>query len=206
MAESRAPCSGAGEAGFTLVEMLVALALAALIGVMLSQALAMTGAIAGLSARLTEAEAVQTLRDHLRRTLADVAGRRPDGTLPPFLGTPEGVSAILAARRDVEREAEARLDLRAVPGRSGLDLVESRIAVQVTEAGAGGLGPQRLLGGLASLEWRYFGSPGPKLPPQWLSGWSRRDAHPALVELRVGFGPSDRRRWAPLLAPVAVRP
>jgi len=203
-----APASSdeADHAGFTLIEMLIALALAALIGVMLSQALAMTGSIAGVSARLAEAEAVQTRRDHLRRTLADVAGRRPDGTLPRFIGTPDGVSAILAARRDVEREREERLDLRAVPGAAGLDLVESRLPVQGAGPDPSGPAPERLLGRLASLELRYFGSPAPKTPPQWLPDWSRRDAHPALVELRIGFPPSDRRRWAPLLIPVALRP
>lgn len=204
MAEARTATGEDSRAGFTLVEMLVALALAALIGVMLSRALSMTGAIAGVSARLASAEAVQTLRDHLRRTFAEVAARRPDGTLPAFLGTPDGVSAVLAANRDVEREAEQRLDLRAVPGEAGLDLVETRLPVRssVPDVPA----PERLIGRLTSVEWRYFGSPAPQRPPQWLPTWSRRDVPPALVELRIGFAPSDRRRWAPLLIPVAVRP
>ena len=193
------------EAGFTLVEMLIALALAALIGVMLSQALAVTGSIAGISAHLTDAEAVQTLRDHLRRTLGEVAGRRPDGTPTPFLGTPDGLSTILGANRELERAGEQRLDLRARPGAAGLDLVESRLAVQGTETEVAPA-PERLLGRVASLELRYFGSPAPKQPPRWLPDWSRRDAHPALVELRIGFPAGDRRRWTPLLIPVAARP
>lgn len=197
---------GDGRAGFTLVEMLVALALAALIGVMLSQALSVTGAVAGLSGRVAEAEALQTLRDHLRRTLGDVAGRRPDGTLAPFLGQPDSVSAILGANRDLERETEQWLDLRALPGAAGLDLAESRMSVQRTRSEANGPGPERLLGRLSGLELRYFGSPGPAQPPQWLPDWTRRDAHPDLVELRIAFTPADRRRWAPLLIPVAVRP
>ncbi|MFD1304168.1 prepilin-type N-terminal cleavage/methylation domain-containing protein, partial [Methylobacterium marchantiae] len=122
-----APDPEAGDcAGFTLVEMLVALALAALIGVMLAQALSLTGTIAGVSARFAGAEEVQAVRDHLRRTLGDLAGRRPDGTLPPFAGGSDGLSGLLAANRDVERDAEQRLDLRAVPGAAGLDLVEGR--------------------------------------------------------------------------------
>ncbi|SFH07520.1 PulJ/GspJ family protein [Methylobacterium gossipiicola] len=192
------------EAGFTLVEMLIGLALTALIGVMLSQALSMTGSIAGVSARLTDDEAVQTVRDHLRRALSDVAGRRPDGTLPPFLGTADGVSAILPANRDVERAAEQRLDLRAVPGEAGLDLVESRRPVRGGDADDPV--PERLLGRLVAVELRYFGSPAPKLAPQWLADWSRRDAHPALVKLRLTFPPSDRRRWPPLVIPVGVQP
>lgn len=196
----------ARDAGFTLVEMLVGLALAALIGVMLSQALSLTGTLAGVSARFAGAEEVQAVRDHLRRTLGDLAGRRPDGTLPPFTGGPDGLSGTLAANRDVERDAEARLDLTAVPGAGGLDLVEGRRPVQALATETGAPMPERLLGGLASLELRYFGSPAPKQPPQWLAGWSRRDVRPDLVEIRVGFRPGDRRRWAPLLVPVAVRP
>jgi len=192
------------EAGFTLVEMLVGLALAALIGVMLSQALSMTGSIAGVSARLADDEAMQTVRDHLRRTLGDVAGRRPDGLLPPFLGTADGLSAILPANRDVERAAEQRLDLRVVPGEAGLDLVESREPLRGGDAD--GPAPERLLGRLTGVELRYFGSPGPKLPPQWLAEWSRRDAYPSLVELQLTFPSSDRRRWAPLLIPIGVQP
>lgn len=191
------------EAGFTLVEMLVGLALAALIGVMLSQTLSMTGSIAGVSARLADDEAMQAVRDHLRRALGDVAGRRPDGFLPPLLGTAEGVSAILPANRDVDRAAEQRLDLRMVPGEAGFDLVESRGPVR---GDADGSAPERLLGRLTGVELRYFGRPGPKLPPQWLADWSRRDAHPALVELHLTFPPSDRRRWAPLVISVGVQP
>lgn len=191
------------DAGFTLVEMLIALALMALIGVMLSQALSMMSSIAGVSTRLAEAEEVQTLRDHLRRTLGEVAGRRPDGIFPPFLGTVDGVSATLPANRDLDRAAEQRLDLRAVPGDAGLDLVETRLPVR---GDADGATPERLLGRLVGVELRYFGSPGPKQPAQWLAEWSRRDARPALVELRLAFAPSDRRRWAPLLIPVGVQP
>jgi general secretion pathway protein J len=193
-------------AGFTLVEMLVALALAALIGLMLAQALSLTGTIAGVSARYAAAEEVQAVRDHLRRTLGDLAGRRPDGTLPAFAGGPDGVSGLLAANRDVERDAEQRLDLRAVPGPGGLDLVEGRRPVRAPAGDAGAAAPERLLGGLASLDLRYFGSPAPRRPPEWLAAWTRRDASPDLVEIRIGFPAGDRRRWAPLLVPVAVRP
>jgi general secretion pathway protein J len=194
----------ASEAGFTLVEMLVALALAALTFVMLSQALSMTGSIAGVSARLGDDETLQAVRDHLGRALGEVAGRRPDGVLPPFLGTADGVSAILAANRAVERTAEQRLDLRMVPGDAGLDLVERRGPVRGGDADDPA--PERLLGGLTGVELRYFGSPGPKQPPQWLAEWSRRDAHPTLVELHLAFSPSDRRRWTPLLIPIGVQP
>ncbi|KQP29672.1 hypothetical protein ASF49_16060 [Methylobacterium sp. Leaf104] len=193
-------------AGFTLVEMLVALALAALIGVMLAQALSLTGTMAGVSARLTGAEEVQAVRDHLRRTLGDLAPRRPDGTLPAFVGASDGLAGHLAANRDLERDAEQRLALRAVPGAAGLDLVEGRQPAQALATDAAASPPERLLGGLASLELRYFGSPAPRQPPQWFAGWSRRDAAPDLVEIRIGFHAGDRRRWAPLLVPVAVRP
>lgn len=206
MAERPPDAGETGREGFTLVEMLVVLALVALIGVMLSQALSLTGTIAGVSARFADAEEVQAVRDHLRRTLGDFAGRRPDGTIPPFIGGPDGLAGILSANRDVERDAEQRFDLRSLPGAKGLDLVEDRLRVQTVAAEASGTAPERLLRGLESLNLRYFGSPGPKQPPQWLAAWSRRDTPPALVEIRIAFPPSDRRRWAPLLIPVAVRP
>lgn len=209
MAEAGRPRSERAEsqdAGFTLVEMLVALALAALIGVMLLQALQVTGTIAGTAARLGADEEVQAVRDHLRRALGDLGGRRPNGSIPPLQGGADGLTGLVAASREAERAGETRMDLRVLPGETGLRLVETRRPDRASEGTAGEPVTELLLDGLRGLEIRYFGPPGPRLAPLWTTEWTRRDALPALVEVRIAFAPSDRRRWAPLLVPVGVRP
>lgn len=181
------------EAGFTLVEMLVSLALCALIAVLALQAVQAIGQVNRTTRRLDAQEEVQLVREYLRRTLADRAGRRADGRHAPFLGLPDRLVATVQANRDVARGAELRLDLATLPAGDGLALVETSGPAEASGR------PELLLDHVAGLRLRYFGSQGTDPTPRWAPNWARRDRPPALVEVTVAFPPSDPRVWPPLL-------
>ena len=194
----------AGEAGFTLVEVVVCLALASLIGLLLVQTLQIASRASGAAGRVAAAEEVQSVRDHLRRTLGNLVRRRTDGRRPFFLGRPDGLAAVIAPDAAAERPAEtlvslagtARTDLR-------LDLVEGR---RLAEPGAGTADEEVLLEGVTGLSFRYFGVPTGNAPAVWQAQWTRPDRAPRLVEIRIAFASSDRRRWPPFLVALGDRP
>ncbi|KMO44740.1 hypothetical protein VQ03_01430 [Methylobacterium tarhaniae] len=201
------PDHAAGQAGFTLVETLVCLALAGLIGVLLLNAVRIAGGASAAAARAAGAEEVQSVRDHLRRTLGSLAQRRPDGRRPTLRGGPDGLVAALAPDQTLERPTEIAVTFARVPGRDGtFDLLESR---REAEALPGLPAPSRseaILGRIAGLGLRYYGAPADGARPLWLPAWSRPDRPPLVVEIQVAFPPADRRRWPPLLIALDAGP
>ncbi|TXM72379.1 prepilin-type N-terminal cleavage/methylation domain-containing protein [Methylobacterium sp. WL12] len=196
----------AGQAGFTLVEVVVCLALASLIGLLLVQTLQIASRASGVAGRVAAAEEVQSVRDHLRRTLGSLVRRRTDGRRPFFLGRPDGLAAVIAPDAAAERPAETQVTLAGTPRTDlRLDLVERRrLAEPGAEVGAGD--EEVLLAGVTGLSFRYFGVPTGNAPAVWLAQWTRPDRAPKLVEIRIAFDPSDRRRWPPFLVALGDRP
>ncbi|KMO15583.1 prepilin-type N-terminal cleavage/methylation domain-containing protein [Methylobacterium platani] len=190
----------AAQAGFTLVETLVCLALAGLIGVLLLNAVRIAGGAATAAARAAGAEEVQSVRDHLRRTLGSLAQSRPDGSRPTLRGGPDGLVAALAPDQTLERPTELAVTLARVPGRAGaFDLREIRVEAEARPDRPAAPRSEAILGGIGGLVLRYYGAPTKGARPAWLPAWSRPDRPPLLVEIQVAFSPADRRRWPPLL-------
>ncbi|BCM84463.1 prepilin-type N-terminal cleavage/methylation domain-containing protein [Methylobacterium indicum] len=200
---SRRASIDGGQAGFTLVETLVCLALAGLIGVLLLNAVRIAGGASAAASRASAAEEVQSVRDHLRRTLGSLAQRRRDGSRPTLVGGSDGLVAVLAPDRTLERPTERAAALSLVPGAQGaLDLQETRSERETAGATIG----EVVLGRIAGLGIRYYGAPSDGARPVWLTAWSRADRAPLLVEIQVAFPPGDRRRWPPLLIALEAGP
>ena len=190
----------AGQAGFSLVETLVCLALAGLIGVLMLNAVRIAGGASAAAGRATSAEELQSVRDHLRRTLGSLAQRRPDGSRPTLRGAPDGLVAAIAPDLTLERPTELAVALVRVPGRDGAyDLLESRTETEAPPGPGAAPRGEVILGRIAGLGIRYFGPPSDGARPLWLPAWSRPDRQPVLLEIQVAFPPADRRRWPPLL-------
>lgn len=197
--------SDANQAGFALVEVLVSLALAALIALLLVEAVRVAGRTATAVAAAGSADQVQAVRDHLRRTLGSLASRRMDGTRPVLLGGPDSLRAALAPDRALERPVERAVTLTGAVRPDGLsDLVEAQAPLQIASDGTAR--SEILLTGMSGLALRYLGSPAERLPAVWLPTWTRPDRQPDLVEIRIAFGPADRRRWDPLLVAPGAQP
>lgn len=195
------------QAGFALVEVLVSVALAALIGVLLLETVRLAGRTATAVAGAERAGQVQAVRDHLRRTVGSLASRHMDGSLPALQGTGEALSASIASDRILERPADLVATLAAVSRADGrFDLVERQIPLETLQGTTPTARSEVLLPGIAGFALRYFGPPAKGLPPVWLPAWSRTDRQPELVEVQIAFGPGDRRRWQPLVIATGERP
>ncbi|WP_162561344.1 prepilin-type N-terminal cleavage/methylation domain-containing protein [Methylobacterium terrae] len=205
---SRAPPDrAAAQAGFTLVETLVCLALAGLIGVLLLNAVRIAGGAAAAAAHAAGTEEVQSVRDHLRRTLGSLAQRRPDGRRPTLRGEPDGLVAVLAPDQTLERPTELAVTLARVPAPDGsVALRETRAEAEALPGRTAGPRGEAILGRIAGLAIRYYGAPADGARPAWLPAWSRPDRPPLLVEIKVAFPPADRRRWPPLLIALEAGP
>ncbi|HSZ52277.1 MAG TPA: prepilin-type N-terminal cleavage/methylation domain-containing protein [Caulobacteraceae bacterium] len=188
------------EAGFTLVEALVAIGLLGLAGAMIVQGLAVGERLWRSESRLAaegqEVEAAQTiLRDRIERlrpitryhegkAFADLDGQSE--TLD-FIALPLDAERPAALRRyDLSRTEDGELVLDGVPWRGG----EGRRQV--------------LLRGVDSLDLAYFGATRGDSQPQWRANWSDETESPRLVRVRVTFGNGDRRLWPDLVVQPAI--
>lgn len=181
------------EAGFTLVETLVSLALCALVALLTLQTLQATAVINDSARRLGAQEEADLVRAHLRRAFSERAVRRASGRHAPFLGQPDRLVMTIQADREAGRGAETRLDLGVAPTSAGLDLVETNGPAALPGP------PELLLKGIRALRVRYFGVQGQESVPRWAPAWTRKDRPPSLVEVTVDFPPADGRLWPPLI-------
>lgn len=194
------------DAGFTLVELLVALAILALVVTLISHATAIGAA--GTETVERKSEALGELRlgqSMVRRHLAEARPVRwPDGrrTVAAFEGDPDSVSFVSV--------------MPAWPDMAGLYLVRFHIAdgeLVMTRRATAGESPEfafdrhserRVLAtGVSSLRFAYFGTDDPRQPAGWSERWHRRGRLPSLVRLNLTYADPAKARWPTLtVAPV----
>jgi general secretion pathway protein J len=181
--------------GFTLVEVLVCLALMSLIATALVASLELGGrtwqrVTRGVETLEDTARAQDFLRQHLSALYP--AGATAAGTATGFLlsnGDALEFSGFAPGAMDTGM-------LRYQVALSALDpdVLEVRFR---PERASDDWSHERLLTGVALLSVRFFEKP-PDAPGRWLDHWSDPTRPPLLIRLDVSFKPGDRRRWPPL--------
>lgn len=199
---------GAREAGFTLVELLVALALLAMTATLLLATMT-TGR--GLQARI-EASAVAT---ESVAAAQNVLRARIEAIIPETFFT--GVTPTIDVRGN-----DAVLSFTARPGLGRRPGPPQRFRILLTPAGeltlfnidtlsvradAPGLRSwtrSPLLGNVDRLVIAYYGVHPPDNQRRWRGFWQDQPQLPELIRIRVTFAPGDARVWPDLVVQPAA--
>jgi general secretion pathway protein J len=184
--------------GFTLVEMLVALALMGMIAIILISSLQIGGHTwqrVTRAASSTEdiAQAQETLRQRLGSLYPDA---RADSSRPSFLmsdGTSLqfiGVAPDSSADGVLRYQVSVSVDSGALEMRTWLD--HGNRAVDLSSDSR----PEALLPHVASMSVQFW-LKADATPGRWVDHWESKEV-PQLIRIDVGFGANDKRRWPPL--------
>jgi general secretion pathway protein J len=203
----------ANDRGFSLIEMLVALALLSLIAAMILGAVQGTGRALEQATRQAQDGSTGAAQLVLRQVLAQgqpikfTADRSQDAPLLDGRETHVRLITGFAAGGQYGGLYDTKISL--VPSMAGTmrDLVIEQALFRRATRGSGDepIKQRRvvLLKGIAGLSLRYFGRADDGRPGAWASTWSSPSRLPSLVGLSVVFPDGDPRKWSELL--VAVR-
>lgn len=195
--------------GFTLIEVLISLAIFALISVLIFGGFRFgvrtwdTG-----TDRLDAMSQVGTVQDLLRRELAAAAlprrERRNQLEREPamFLGANTSIRFVGTLPIHEQTGGYYILDVGTYPSGDQQALVLTWWPFDSDRASIAEEGQAEttvLLDQVRSVEFAFFGGYDRDRPPGWLSEWIDPRSLPQLVRMRVGFPPGDERRWPDLI-------
>lgn len=196
------------EAGFTVVELLVALTLLSLLSVLLIGSLRFgLKAWERAAAHSTGIEAILNAQNLLRRSIGEAYPMFTQSTAAEgrvdFTGGAKSLSFLtispmaLGGSRSrfslsvIEHDEHGDLMLTAMPELAAPDTNTSPQ-------------PTLLLSNVSTVELAYFGQRKSDSKPAWHNLWTAETALPLLVRLRVGFPSGDVRIWPDLLIATSV--
>lgn len=197
------------ENGFTLIEVLVALILLALVLALLAEGLRFARATWDATARLDELAGSDAAETFLRARLAEALPLyepRKAGTVGLlFHGARDALSFVAPAPNGPAGGGLYRYVLEVAPA-SGRRVLVVKVAPYLASQGttdAEGAPQQReLIRNITSVEFRYFGRSAIGAEPGWKADWTRTDALPELVEITVA---RDDSEGGPLSLAVELR-
>lgn len=195
--------------GFTLVELLVSLAIFALISILISG-----GFRFGLRTwengtdRIDRMSQVGMVQDLMRRELAVAtlprAERRDGRDREPavFVGAQTSIRFVGTLPIHNDGGQNYAIEVRTYPSRGNRALFLRWRSVGSDTAGVVG-GEQGeanlLLDQVAGVEFSYFGQYDRNRPAEWVREWVDPSSLPQLVRIRVIFPPGDARSWPDLI-------
>lgn len=177
---SQPASSPRGTAGFTLLETLVALALAALLIGAVLQSVRWVMVVNGFGNRVAQVASIEAGSNALTDLLATaVLTTQPT---PPFVGDAGGFAFDMVSDGTVTQPGHVRVTFRPrAAGDGRLDLAASFVPV----GGEGPTATTAVLEGLTSVRFSYFGQDDAEKPKTWRSAWTNRNVLPALLLIEV---------------------
>lgn len=202
-----ARCRDRHDAGFTLAEMLVALALFAMICALIAAVVNLIARLDGSAKRqgdavgqIVSAQTLLRARLEQMRVMVDprgagdtiaMSGQRDELTFTAPGLAANGAHQLQAIR--LRRSPRGELMLYTVPLLAGYDLRDPSVA---------GWSAAPLLDGVKWAEITYYGTDRVTGRDAWQDRWQGRAQPPKLVRVRLGFAAGDARTWPVLM----VRP
>jgi general secretion pathway protein J len=192
------------EAGFTLVELLVALALFTFITVALSGSLHFGIVAWGHgTAQADRGEHVMFVQTLLRRLIADAYPRYlssdPTNGHVDFDGTATSLDFLASAPIALAGGGRSRFTV-SVDRRDSRNVVVLTSRAELANDGdASATTKTILVADVEALEFSYFGGTGSDNAPQWHDSWLGKPVLPALVRTQIRFPPRDARVWPDLV-------
>lgn len=192
------------QAGFTLVEALVAITLLGLLSTALTAGLRL-----GLDAwtrgsahsdQLSRALAVQgLLRDVVGQAYPYFSSRDPTQRSIDFDGTSETLALLAPAPIALGVSGRSRFKL-STARRNGLSDLILTSQPELSDADAPStIETKTLLAGMASIEFAYFGKLRSETIARWHDQWTGQIALPQLLRIQVRFPDGDTRLWPDLV-------
>ncbi|MDO9712292.1 prepilin-type N-terminal cleavage/methylation domain-containing protein [Paracraurococcus lichenis] len=184
------------EAGFTLLELLVALAVLGFLMLGLLQGTRFGLQAWGMQARQLGRVADLDIADRALRRIVTQLMPSDDLTVPGLRGTATGFEAL------TELPATAALPTRLAQAALGVDRAGRLVLRWTPWLHARRLGPppapeeSELLRGLERIEVAYWSA---AAGGGWLGAWTRPEL-PDLVRIRLVFARGDARRWPDIVA------
>ncbi len=191
--------------------MLVSLVLLALVLALLAGGVRFARGAWDAAARLEEQTGAETAEAFLRARLGEAMAlyeQHKSGMVRVvFHGTADGLSFVAPAPNGPAGAALYRYALEVAPGVGpGRGMLVVKLApYQAKQAEAGAqwaVQSHVLVRNVASVGLRYFGRAAPGAEPAWHTAWTRTDATPNLVELRIA---RDAAHGGPIALVVALR-
>ncbi len=212
LGKSRQPAR-ARDAGFTLLEVLVALVLTAMLTAGLATAIQTARRVLSATERNASASDVLAAQGFLRASISEAfvapttVGSMDDIS---FVGTPARLAFATGYVPKGLHQGLYRLELALAPSALGeglWDLVareqpsRSPVATGTALPAAAHVSP--LIQGIAAAKFAYFGKTDRDSEEEaWFDAWPQPDRTPRLVRLDISFPQGDPRLWPTLLMPL----
>lgn len=195
---------GGNEAGFTLVELLVALALFSLLVTLLFDNVRF-GLRAWQNGNVNAERFERSMisQDLLRRMIGNLYPMIvPDAAMQPrvdFDGTKETINFLGNAPAVASGGGRFRFKVFVERRQDQADLVMTSRPELADPSDKSMTAKTLLLAGVDQAEFSYFGEAKSERSLQWNDNWTKRSDIPRLVRVRVAFGPGSAAVWPELL-------
>lgn len=197
-----------GEAGFTLLEVVIAMTLLAVLMLALSGSIGFVGRTWDRAwDRSAETGSLARVDEMARRSIENAfPAVIKAGGKERFLFTGTAQNLRLAAHDGGANGMAGYHTIEIGMASDGRAVVYRRAPLQA--AGPMARLPETaadeaiLLRGNFTFAFSYFGTPRPKMPPAWYDSWDHRDRLPDLVRLRILE--EGREAWPPIVARMAI--